>query len=82
MYVYIYMFAIRNATYYKSHYSEFIAVFISLYERMKKLSYILSCIKQNVYTFLFYFLCLSCSCFSHSLRHTSLRLSTSSLTLQ
>ena len=38
---------------------------------MKKLSYTLSCIKQNVYTFLFYFLRLSCSYSSPSLYHLS-----------
>ena len=41
---------------------------------MTKLFYILSCIKQDVYTFLFYFLRLSCSHSSHSLCHPSLRL--------
>ena len=46
-------------------------VFTSLYQRMKKLSYTLSCIKQNVYTFLFYFLRLSCSYSSPSLYHLS-----------
>ena len=48
---------------------------------MKKLSHTLSCIKQDTYIFLFYFLRLSCSHSSHSLRHPSLVLSTSSLTL-
>ena len=52
------------------------------YLRMKKRSYILSYIKQDVYTFLFYFLRLSCSDSSHSLRHSSLGLNTSSLTLR
>ena len=49
---------------------------------MKKLFYTLSWIKQNVYTFLFYFLRLSLSYSSHSLHHSSLGLSTSSLTLR
>ena len=49
---------------------------------MKNLSYTLSCIKKDVYTFLFYFLRLSCSHSSHSLRHPSLGLSNSSLTLR
>ena len=49
---------------------------------MKKLSYTLSCIKQNVYTFLFYFLHFSCSYSSHSLHHPSLALSSSSLTFR
>ena len=65
-----------------THYKEFITIFTSLYQRMKKLSYTLSCIKQNVYTFLFYFLRLSCSYSSHSLHHPSLGLSNSSLTLR
>ena len=51
----------KNYTELDSHYKEFITVFISLYQRMKKLSYTLSCIKQDVYTFLFYFIHLSCS---------------------
>ena len=38
---------------------------------MKNLSYRLSCIKKDVYTFLFYFLRLSCSHSSHSLHHPS-----------
>ena len=46
---------------------------------MKKLSYTLNCIKQNVYTFLSYFLRLSCSYSSHSLHHLSLGLCNSSL---
>ena len=41
---------------------------------MTKLFYILNCIKQDVYTFLFYFLRLSCSHSFHSLCHSSLRL--------
>ena len=41
-----------------------------------------SCIKKDVYIFLFYFLCLSCSHSSCSLRHPSLVLHTSSFTLQ
>ena len=42
-----------------THYKEFITVFINLYLRMKKLSYIFSCTKQDVYTFLFVsFVCL------------------------
>ena len=48
---------------------------------MKNLSYTLSCIKKDVYTFLFYFLHLSCSHSSHSLCYPSLGLSNSSLTL-
>ena len=55
---------------------------MSLYLRMKKLSYVLSYIKQDVYTFLFYFLRLSCGHSSFSLRHLPLGLSTSSLTLR
>ena len=35
---------------------------------MENFSYILSCIKKDVYTFLFYFFRLSCSHSSHSLR--------------
>ena len=46
---------------------------------MKKLSYTLNCIKQNVYTFLSYFLRLSCSYSSHSLHHLPLGLCNSSL---
>ena len=46
---------------------------------MKKLSYTLNCIKQNFYTFLSYFLRLSCSYSSHSLHHLSLGLCNSSL---
>ena len=42
----------------------------------------LSCIKQDIYTFFFYSLRLSCSHSSHPLRHPSLKLSTSSLTLR
>ena len=68
----------RNAT----HYRETITALVSLYQRMKKLSYTLSCIKQNVYTFLFYFLHFSCSYSSHSLHHPSLALSSSSLTFR
>ena len=49
---------------------------------MKKKHYTLGWIKQNVYTFLFYFLRLSCSYSSHSRHHPSLGLSTSSLTLR
>ena len=45
-------------------------------------SYTLNCIKQNANTFLFYFLRLSCIHSSHSLRHRSLGLSHSSLTLR
>ena len=41
---------------------------------MKNHSYRLSCIKKDVYTFVFYFLRLSCSHSSHSLRHPSLGL--------
>ena len=41
---------------------------------MKNHSYRLSCIKKDVYTFVFYFLRLSCSHYSHSLRHPSLGL--------
>ena len=47
---------------------------------MKKLSYILSWIKQDVDTFIFYFLSLPCSHSSHSLRLSTLGLSNSSLT--
>ena len=49
---------------------------------MKNLSYTLGWIKQDVYTFLFYFLFLSYSHSSHSPRHPSLGLSTSSLTFR
>ena len=49
---------------------------------MKNLPYILSYIKQDVYTFLFHILCLSCSHSSYLLRHLSLRSSTSLLTLR
>ena len=49
---------------------------------MKKLSNILICIKQDVYTCLFYFLRLSWIYFSHSLRHPSLELIIRLLTLR
>ena len=39
---------------------------------MENLSYRLSCIKKDLYTFLFFFLFLSCSHSSHSLRYLSL----------
>ena len=67
-----------------AHYKVFTTVFKSLYQRMEKLFHTLSWIKQNVYTFLFYFLRLSCSYSSDSLHHPSLPLglSTSSLTLR
>ena len=55
-------------------------VFTSLYQGMKKLSHALSCIKPNVYVFLFYFFRLYCSCSSRTLRHPSLGLSSSLLT--
>ena len=42
-------------TWYATRYKEFITVFTSLYQRMKKLSYTLSCIKQNVFYFSFLF---------------------------
>ena len=45
-----------------------VAASVILYQRVEKFSYILSCSKQDVYTFLFYFLRLSFSCSSHSLR--------------
>ena len=57
-------------------------VYNCLYQRVKKLSYILSYIKQDIYTFLFYFLRVSCSHSSHSLHHPSLGPSISSLTLR
>ena len=68
----------RNSTYYK----EFTIVFIGVYEKMKKLSNILICIKQDVYTCLFYLLRLSWIYFSHSLRHHSLELIIRLLTLR
>ena len=49
---------------------------------MKNLSYTLSCIKKDVYTFLSYFLRVSCSLSSHFLCHPPLGLSNSSLTLR
>ena len=49
---------------------------------MKKLSYTLSYIKQDIYTFLLCLIRLSCSHSYNSLRHTSLGFSTSSLTLR
>ena len=67
-----------NAT----HCKVFTTVFTSLYKRMEKHFYALSWIKQNVYIFLFYFLRLYCSYSSHYLHHSSLGLSTSSLTLR
>ena len=48
---------------------------------MRRNSYTWSSIKQDVHTFLFYFLYLSCSHSSHTLCHPSFGLSTSSLTL-
>ena len=68
----------RNST----HYKEFITVFIRLSQRIKNLSYKLSSMKQDVYTFLFCFLRLSCNHFSHSSRHPYSGLSTSSLILR
>ena len=47
----------------------FIIVFASLYQKNEKKSYTLSSIKQEVYTFFFYFLLFLYS--SHSLRHPS-----------
>ena len=69
-------------TWYATHFEEFLTVFTSLYQKTKKLFYILSCIKQNVCTFLFYFLRLFCIYSSHSLRHPSLGFTNSSLTLR
>ena len=68
----------RNST----HYKEFITVFTNLYLRVKKLSCTWSCINQDIYTFLFYFLRDHSSHSSHSLHHTSLGISISSLILR
>ena len=65
-----------------THYKEFITVFTNLYLRVKKLFCTSSCINQDVYTFLFYFLHDHSSHSSHSLHHLSLGISISSLTLR
>ena len=69
------------ATLNSTHYKEFTTVFISLYLRMRRNSYTWSSIKQDVHTFLFYFLYLSYSHYSHTPCHPSFGLSISSLTL-